>query len=117
MNGITLCLCCPRILVCEILALVLKIVKGTVEGNLLGLYGSFGKEIMAMGVVESYLQIKKYFCQQKKTGKMARAQGKCREDTGNLVLIGASQPCFFQLMVNFKAVSTFPFILILIILF
>ena len=40
-----------------------------------------------------YLQIKYFIIyQQKNTGKMARAQGKDRENTGNLVLIGAWQP-------------------------
>ena len=48
---------------------------------------------MAMGVVEAIYKFKYFiFCRQKNTGKMARAQGKDRENTGNLVLIGAWQP-------------------------
>ena len=59
-----------------------------------GLYDSLGKESMAMGLVEAIYKFKYFiFCQQKNTGKMARAQGKDRENTGNLVLIGAWQPC------------------------
>ena len=37
-------------------------------------YGSFGTEMMAMGVVETIYKLKYFiFCQQKNTGKMARA--------------------------------------------
>ena len=46
-----------------------------------------------MGVVEAICKLKYFIiCQQKNTAKMARAQGKDRENTGNLVLIGAWQP-------------------------
>ena len=49
---------------------------------------------MAMGVVKAIYKFKYFiFCRQKSTGKMARAQGKLRENTGNLVSIGAWQPC------------------------
>ena len=42
---------------------------------------------------EGHLQIKIfYYLSTKNTGKMARAQGKDREKTGNFVLIGAWQP-------------------------
>ena len=45
-----------------------------------GLYGSPGKERMAMGIGGGYLQIKVfYFLSTKNTGKMARAQGKHRD--------------------------------------
>ena len=48
---------------------------------------------MALGVVEAIYKLKYFiFCRQKTTGKMARAQGKCRENTGNMVLIGVWQP-------------------------
>ena len=48
---------------------------------------------MAMGVVEAIYKFKYfYFLLTKNTGKMARAQGKLRENTGNLVSIGAWQP-------------------------
>ena len=48
---------------------------------------------MVVGVVEAIYKFKYFiFHRQKNTGKMARAQGKDRENTGNLVLIGAWQP-------------------------
>ena len=43
-----------------------------------------------------------FFVDKKNTGKMARAQGKDRENTGNLVLIGAWQPCC---MLNFLSLA------------
>ena len=50
---------------------------------------------MAMGVVGAIYKFKYFiFCRQKNTGKMTRAQGKDRENTGNLVLFGAWQPVF-----------------------
>ena len=40
-----------------------------------------------------HLQSKIFFLSIKKTGKMLRAQGKDRKNTGNFVLMGAWQPC------------------------
>ena len=55
---------------------------------------------MATGLVGAVYKLKYFiFCQQKSTGKMARAQGKDRENTGNLVLIGAWQPCNRSMLV------------------
>ena len=61
------------LLFCKLLRRLLKWIYS-------GLYGSLGKEKMAMWVVEAIYKLKYIiFCQAKNTGKMARAQGKHRE--------------------------------------
>ena len=70
-----------------------KLLRGLLKWIYSGLYGSLGKKRMTMGVVDAIYKLKYFiFCRQKNTGKMAIAQGKDRENTGNLILIWAWQP-------------------------
>ena len=69
-----------------------KLLRGRLRSICSGLYGSFGKERMTMVMMEAIYKLKYFVCRLKNTGKMARAQKKLRENTGNLVLIRAWQP-------------------------
>ena len=69
--------------------LLRKLLKELLNWIYSGLCGSLGKERMAVGEVEAIYQLKYFiFCRQKTHGKWQEH----RENTGNLVLIGAWQP-------------------------
>ena len=78
-----LLLCCPRILVSELLALVLQIVKGTVEVNLFRPVWFTWKGKDGYGDDGGYLQIKIFYClSTKKHRKNGKSTGKTQRKHG-----------------------------------